>query len=54
MDDALRAVEDGAGGATAGPLGAWSVGAVSTSLDAVRSTFEEGRSLLHRDGRRDG
>src|SRR4029077_17102069 len=45
LDDTLRAVEDGTGGATAGPIGI--VGrVVSTSLDAVRGTFEQVRSVL--------
>ena len=45
LDDVLRAVGDGTGGATAGPVGM--VGrVVSTSLDAVRGTFEQVRSLV--------
>jgi len=47
LDDALRTVGDGTGGATAGPIGV--VGRViSTSLDAVRSTFEQARAAVLR------
>jgi len=44
FDEVLRAVGNGTGGATGGPIGV--VGRVlSTSLDAVRETFERVRSL---------